>query len=306
MSTVLSALLVEEFDAASHGIEEAKVLLAHANDVSVPMSERITARDRANAIRLEASIGRAKVGVWPVLEGDNADGKPSTPAVTSAPVNGGKPASSAAAKKTTAVSTASNKPLVPGFDYVANALQKFIFDNVLIPEITKADGRWTNSKPHGHAEPFKIATAVIDPNHLGITFEAAKRNYNLNDSTWLKPEVINPMLKAASAHLNREVGKKEMTTELEALKKILSKDAIVHDVGGAPAISAPATGEIVETPVVETPVVAESEQPEQPVVDSKISDIESTVDDELEEIFSGLDDEKISEESNEESENEVA
>ena len=220
--------LGDSFNAADHKQDVAVMLLEHANDGNVDMKERRLARDRADAIRVELSLGKTRIGKWPTLEGDDVAQQASNG--DNKPANGGAPK----AKKTEAVKV----PIEPGFVYVRNALQAWAFQNILIPHITKPDGHFTNNRPEGHnAFASVVKGVIVDPDRPGVTNgkHMPKRNYNLNDSTWLKPEVINPFIKDASKAMGRDVTKKELVTDLEQLKKILGMDVEEHEVKVKPA-----------------------------------------------------------------------
>jgi hypothetical protein len=221
------APITADFDASKFSQQDAVDLLAFANNADNPMADRILARDQADSIRKELSIGKSKIGQWPTLDGDGERSSNGSAA----------PAGKTTKANKTAKSTAPAAPLVPGIIYVRNELQKFLFEKVLIPNITKEGGRWTKSRPDGHAEPFKIATVVVDPDNVGITFgaDAKKRNYNMNDSTWLQPDIIKPMTKEAEKVLGRELPKKELVSNLEDLKKIFGMDQKAHEVVAKPA-----------------------------------------------------------------------
>lgn len=231
------ALANDAFKADAFKREDAIELLNFANGADNPMDQRILAESRAEAIRKELQIGKSRIGTFPGL-GDNGTTSSSTSTSGAAAKNDGKPRRTATKTKPAA------EPVVPGFIYVANALQAWAFEHVLVPNVTKDDGHFTKNRPDGHAEWAKhVKGCIVDPDgKVGITNGKSwpKRNYNLNDSTWLKPDVLNPMLKAASKALGRDITKKEMVTDLEQLKKILGMDVEEHEVKAIESKQAPA------------------------------------------------------------------
>lgn len=228
MIEAVAKLLADDVDVESCTLEQGRTLLEFANDSSNPLDERRKAEVRANDIRKALSVGRSNFGKWPGLSDDSSSASTSVPATTrnSNIVNAGRPAN----KTSTPAKTkpAENRgPLVAGIVYVANDLQAWLYKNFFMPHLIDPNGRWGDqTKPQGHGAPFKIARVVVNPTHQGITFgaDATKRNYNLNDSTKLKPEDVNPILERVSADLKRKVEKKELASALESLKKLFSID----------------------------------------------------------------------------------
>jgi len=66
---------------------------------------------------------------------------------------------------------------------VRNLAQKVLWEQELSGQIS--DGRWENSSPHSHWEPWCDATIVVDPEHVGRNFYARRESYNFSSKELL-------------------------------------------------------------------------------------------------------------------------
>lgn len=109
--------------------------------------------------------------------------------------------------------------------FVRNAIQAALFNQVLINEITKPEGRWFGVRTKGHAEAFTGAVAKVAKGDqtVGLDFAAPKRNYNFNDSNWTNQEPVLARLTevSKSANGNKDIAKKAIVSELEDMKNIM-------------------------------------------------------------------------------------
>lgn len=124
--------------------------------------------------------------------------------------------------------------------FVANAIQAALFNSILIDQIVKEGGRWNGVRTKGHAEAFAGAVAKVAKGDtiLGIDFAAPKRNYNFNDSNWTNQEdVLAKLLEVGkSANGGKDIAKKAIVGELEALKNLLKASAQPVPVVEAPKV----------------------------------------------------------------------
>ena len=108
---------------------------------------------------------------------------------------------------------------------VDTKIQAALFNDILRDQITVEGGRWFGVRTKGHADPFLTAKAVVakeGQTERGLQFHAPKKNYNFNDSTWVNPAETLEKLMAVAVKANggKEVAKKALVSELEALKNI--------------------------------------------------------------------------------------
>jgi hypothetical protein len=66
---------------------------------------------------------------------------------------------------------------------VGNEVQKALFEMEIVGQLS--DGRWENSKPHDHWEPWSNCEVTVD-RAFGRNFYAPKDNYNLTESSLLE------------------------------------------------------------------------------------------------------------------------
>jgi hypothetical protein len=67
---------------------------------------------------------------------------------------------------------------------VENIAQKILLDTELKGQLS--DGRWENTQPYDHWQPWCAAEVVVNPDNLGTDFWANKRNYRFNSKDLLE------------------------------------------------------------------------------------------------------------------------
>ena len=195
-------------------------LMVHANNEALDLAERQKAFTQADDIRKSLHIG------WnsPKLGGVNVPTFTADIASTVAPEAGSSiavPAKKGRAAKTEPVKA----PLVAGTVVLRNAIQAALFTEAFLPELGE-NGKWAKTRPIDHAAPWLIAKVEVaaDPKNgpVGITFEAPKTNYNLNDSNWTNEPTVTPKLLAIAQKANggTALPKKAVVAELEDMKHI--------------------------------------------------------------------------------------
>jgi hypothetical protein len=100
-----------------------------------------------------------------------------------------------------------------------NIEQKVLWDYELTGQIS--DGRWENSRPHDHWEPWCNATAVVDPDNVGRDFYAKRDGYCFTERELLSI-IGDRMLKAVQVQTdNPAYSEKDMLRDLRDIRKII-------------------------------------------------------------------------------------
>jgi len=99
---------------------------------------------------------------------------------------------------------------------VATEVQKIVFENVLLHEITS--GFWKNARPSDHTDYWKGVTITLGSN-LGISGFECPRNYNFVNPDFFKKNE-EKLLEAARV-INKNITVKQLKKQLISLNQIL-------------------------------------------------------------------------------------
>ena len=100
---------------------------------------------------------------------------------------------------------------------VNNQAQKWLLENELKGQIS--DGKWENSGPQDHWQPWSNAKVVVDPQNPGRNFPAQKDNYQLNSKDLLDV-VGDRMVEDVKASTGKDYDDKQMMKDLRELRGI--------------------------------------------------------------------------------------
>ncbi len=114
--------------------------------------------------------------------------------------------------------------------YVDSPIKKALFDLVLRAEFTKPAGKFAGKAMANLAKPWiDVQVEVVSEEHpvTGRTFQAAKGNWNFNDSNYVNPPETFKLLMEVATQANGGVSipKKQLVGHLEDLKLICQKMA---------------------------------------------------------------------------------
>jgi hypothetical protein len=101
--------------------------------------------------------------------------------------------------------------------YVANEIQKALFENELKGQLS--DGMWENTNPHDHWQPWCRCQVVVRPTAVGRDFYAKKDNYNF--SSKLLVECVGDRMLEIAQSVEPTATMKRVMSELDALKRIV-------------------------------------------------------------------------------------
>lgn len=101
---------------------------------------------------------------------------------------------------------------------VRNEAQRLILQKEMLGQLS--DGRWENSRPRDHWQPWCRATLIVDPENVGRDFWVQCDGYNFREKELL--EIVGErMLEAVRAGLNDPAySEKQMRADLGDLRKI--------------------------------------------------------------------------------------
>lgn len=114
---------------------------------------------------------------------------------------------------------------------VETEIQKAIFENVLLPEITS--GFWKNVRPYNHADFFKDVSVMLGQN-LGTFGFKCSRSYNFINPDFFKKN--EERLLNVAQQINKNITKRQLRKQLISLNEILkSRQGEVNDDGVKPS-----------------------------------------------------------------------
>jgi hypothetical protein len=102
---------------------------------------------------------------------------------------------------------------------VRNLAQKVLWEQELTGQLS--DGRWENSRPNDHWEPWCDATCVVDPENVGRNFYVKRDGYCFTERELLS--IIGERMLEAVRVLtsNPAYSEQDMLTDLRDLRKII-------------------------------------------------------------------------------------
>lgn len=102
---------------------------------------------------------------------------------------------------------------------VRNLAQKILWDDELCGQIS--DGRWENSSPRDHWEPWGRCEVVIDPDNVGRDFYARRDGYCFTEKELLSIIGERMLESVREATGDASYSEKQMLADLRDLRKII-------------------------------------------------------------------------------------
>lgn len=102
---------------------------------------------------------------------------------------------------------------------VRNLAQKILWEEELTGQLS--DGRWENSRPHDHWEPWCDATVVIDPDHVGRDFWVRRDGYCFTERDLLDILADRMLGYVRLATGNDAYAMKDLLKDLRDIRKII-------------------------------------------------------------------------------------